>query len=51
MSKVAAGKRNRIGVFDVVNSIVMLFLIFITLYPFYHIICASFSNSALAQRS
>ena len=42
-----SGRRNKIGVFDVVNTIVMLFLIFITLYPFYHIICASFSNSAL----
>ena len=42
-----SGRRNKIGVFDVVNTIVMLFLIFITLYPFYHIVCASFSNSTL----
>ena len=27
MSKAAAGRRNKIGVFDVVNTIVMLFLI------------------------
>ena len=47
MSKAATGRRNKIGIFDVVNTIVMLFLIFITLYPFYHIVCASLSNSTL----
>ncbi len=39
-------KRNKIGVFDVVNTVIMLFLVFITLYPFWHIVCASFTDSA-----
>lgn len=47
MTKAVTGKRNKMGPFDVVNAIIMLFLVFITLYPFYHIVCASFSNSAL----
>lgn len=47
MLKESTGRREKIGVFDVVNTIIMLFLVFITLYPFWHIVCASFSNSAM----
>ena len=47
MAKEITGKRSKIGVFDVVNTVIMLFLVFITLYPFYHIVCASFSNNTL----
>ncbi|AUS97741.1 sugar ABC transporter permease [Clostridium thermosuccinogenes] len=32
-------------VFDVVNTIFMLALVFITLYPMYYVLCASFSNN------
>lgn len=32
-------------VFDVVNTIFMLALVFITLYPIYYVLCASFSNN------
>src|SRR5690554_1754434 len=31
--------------FDFINAVVMVFIILITLYPFYYIICASFSSS------
>ena len=34
-------------VFDAVNTVFMLFIIFITLYPFYHLVCASFSRNYL----
>lgn len=32
-------------VFDAVNFIIMLFVVLVTLYPFYYIVCASFSSS------
>jgi len=32
-------------VFDAVNFIIMLFVVLVTLYPFYYILCASFSSS------
>jgi len=32
-------------IFDVINTIIMLILAFITLYPMYYVICASFSNN------
>ncbi|NMA95069.1 MAG: carbohydrate ABC transporter permease [Clostridiales bacterium] len=32
-------------IFDVLNAILMLVLVFITLYPMYYVICASFSNN------
>jgi ABC-type sugar transport system, permease component len=40
-------RRDQIGVFDVVNTLLMLILVFITLYPFYHIVCASFSDNTM----
>lgn len=36
-------------VFDSFNNIFVAFVIFITLYPFYHLICASFSHTTLLQ--
>ena len=32
-------------VFRIVNTIIMLILMFVTLYPLYYVICASFSNN------
>ncbi len=32
-------------VFDVINTIIMIILAFITLYPMYYVVCASFSNN------
>ncbi|HCS73302.1 MAG TPA: hypothetical protein DIW17_05440 [Clostridiales bacterium] len=33
--------------FDMLNIIIMLIVIIVTLYPFYYVICASFSDSSL----
>jgi putative aldouronate transport system permease protein len=40
-------KRSSAGdiVFDICNGIFMVFVIFITLYPFYYVLCASFMDS------
>jgi putative aldouronate transport system permease protein len=38
-------------VFDALNAIVMLVLVFITLYPMYFVICASVSNNVQLQAS
>ena len=43
MIKRSAGEK----VFDAVNAVFMLFIIFITLYPFYYLVCASFSRNYL----
>lgn len=32
-------------IFDAINTIIMLILVFITLYPMYYVVCASFSNN------
>jgi len=31
--------------FDIINTIIMLILAFVTLYPMYYVLCASFSNN------
>jgi len=37
-------KAKKLGVFDLFNIIIMLFLTVITIYPFWHVICGSFSD-------
>ena len=32
-------------VFDIINAVIMLILAFVTLYPMYYVLCASFSNN------
>lgn len=51
MTKAVTGKRNKMGPFDVVNAIIMLFLVFITLYPFYHIGVRFVQQQCIAQRT
>ena len=34
-------------IFDTINAIFMLLIIFITLYPFWYVVCASFSDNAV----
>lgn len=38
--------RSRITVFDVVNTILMLFILIVTLYPFYYVLIASVSDGS-----
>lgn len=44
-------KRTKISSFDVVNVILMLFVIFVTIYPLYYVVIASFSNPTLLSRA
>ncbi len=44
-------KKRKITIFDVVNVILMLFIIFVTLYPLYYVVIASFSNPSLLSRA
>lgn len=44
-------KKKKITIFDVVNVILMLFIIFVTLYPLYYVVIASFSNPSLLSRA
>lgn len=39
-------RRKKIKVFDVLNTVFMIFIMFITLYPLYYIVIASFSDPA-----
>lgn len=47
--KIKQSKGSRL--FDVANVTFMIFLMIIMLYPFYYVVCASFSNSTLLQAS
>lgn len=40
-------KKKTIGdiIFESINTIIMLILVFLTLYPMYYVVCASFSNN------
>lgn len=42
-------KKKKISVFQVVNTLLMLVLMFITLYPMYHVVIASFSDPLLLK--
>ena len=44
-------KKRKMTVFDVVNVILMLFIIFITIYPLYYVVIASFSDPSALSRS
>lgn len=43
-------KKQKINLFDIINWIFMLFLIFVTLYPFIHVTAVSFSSRGEALR-
>lgn len=45
----ATKKRKKISVFQIVNILIMIFLMFITLYPMYHVVLASFSDPLLLK--
>ena len=42
-------KKKRIGPFQVINMLIMLFLIFITIYPMYYVVVASISDPILLK--
>lgn len=42
--------KRKIRAFDVINTIIMLFIIFITLYPVYYVVIASFSDPGKLSR-
>lgn len=44
-------RKQKIEVFDVVNTIIMLFIIFITLYPVYYVVIASISDPGELSRT
>lgn len=45
------GRKQKIKVFDVINTIIMLFVCFITLYPVYYVVIASFSDPGALSRT
>ena len=42
-------RRKRIKPFQILNILIMLFLIFITVYPMYYVVVASFSDPLLIR--
>lgn len=42
-------RRKRIKPFQIVNTLIMLFLIFVTVYPMYYVVVASFSDPLLIR--
>lgn len=45
--KIKYRKKKRITVFSIIDTVLMLFLIFICVYPMYHVVVASFSDPVL----
>ena len=44
-------RKHKIEVFDVVNTVIMLFIILVTLYPVYYVVIASFSDPGAFSRT
>lgn len=44
------GRKHKIKVFDVINALIMLLIIFVTAYPVYYVVIASFSDPGKLSR-
>lgn len=49
MKKQTIRKKKKVSLFQAVNVLIMIFLMFITLYPMYHVVLASFSDPLLLK--